>query len=49
MVSCDQKAANVWVARIIPVILIGIVSYASWVVVARICGKQRLRTLTCDD
>ena len=32
-VEYDPKAANVWTARIIPLILIGIVGYTSWVVV----------------
>lgn len=35
----DQKAANVWTARVIPLVLIGIVAYSTWVLVALVCGK----------
>lgn len=35
----DQKVANRWVARFIPLILIGIVSYTSFVVVGPVCGQ----------
>ncbi|KAK2754398.1 palmitoyltransferase pfa5 [Arachnomyces sp. PD_36] len=34
--GCDQKAANVAVARIIPVILGGMIGYASWVVTKKL-------------
>ena len=37
-VEFDPKAANVWTARIIPLILIGIVGYVSWVVVVLLSG-----------
>ena len=36
----DQKAANVWTARIIPLILTGILGYSSWVVVGPLCGRE---------
>jgi len=36
--ACDQKAANLWVARFIPVVLVGIVGYATYVVVVLVCG-----------
>ena len=41
LMAFDQKAANLWVARFIPLILIGIVGYVTWVVVALVCGKER--------
>ncbi|MCJ1293036.1 palmitoyltransferase pfa5 [Xylographa carneopallida] len=33
----NQKAANVWTARVIPLILIGIVCYASFVIIGPLC------------
>lgn len=36
---CDQKAANVAIARIIPVILGGIVVYASYAVTKQLCSE----------
>ena len=33
-----NKAANLWVSRIIPVFLFGLVGYVTWVVVVLICG-----------
>lgn len=30
--ACDQKAVNIWTARVIPVILLGIIGYASWAI-----------------
>ena len=36
----DQKAANRWVARFIPMVLIGIVGYATWVIVVLVCGSS---------
>lgn len=37
----DPKAVNIWTARVIPVILIGIVGYVTWVVIVLVCGQQR--------
>lgn len=37
--SFNNKAANLWVSRIIPLILVGIVGYATWVVVVLLCGE----------
>ena len=34
-----NKAANLWVSRIIPVILVGLVGYVTWVVIVLICGR----------
>ena len=39
-VDFDPKAANVWTARIIPLILIGIVGYATWVIVVLLSGRD---------
>ena len=35
----NQKAANVWTARVIPLILIGIVCYASFVIIGPLCSQ----------
>lgn len=35
----DEKVANLWAARIIPVILIGIKGYVSWVIIQLVAGK----------
>lgn len=40
----NQKAANVWTSRIIPLILIGIVGYVTWVVVMLLCGEPEYWT-----
>ncbi|KAL8667556.1 MAG: hypothetical protein Q9168_007230 [Polycauliona sp. 1 TL-2023] len=40
MASVNQKAINLWTARVIPVILAGIVGYATWVVVVLVCGQS---------
>ena len=39
--SFNKTAANLWVSRIIPLVLIGIVGYVTWVVIALICGEKR--------
>ena len=36
--ACNEKVANLWAARVIPIILIGIVGYSTYVVVVRVCG-----------
>lgn len=36
----DPKAANIWTARIIPLVLIGIAGYATWVFIVLLCGEQ---------
>ena len=38
--TIDQKAVNLWTARIIPVVLVGIVGYVTWVVVVLVCGQE---------
>lgn len=38
----NQKAINRWTSRIIPVILIGIVAYVTWVIIAHTCGELLL-------
>ena len=47
MNACNQKAANIWVARIIPIVLVAIVSYSSWVIVVKVCGKALLESSPC--
>lgn len=37
--SFNHKAANLWTSRIIPLILVGIVGYVTWVVVVLLCGE----------
>ena len=39
MTTINQKVANLWVARIIPLILVGIVGYATWVIIVLVCGE----------
>ena len=39
----DPKAANIWTARIIPLILVGILAYVTWVFIGLLCGER-----TCD-
>ena len=36
--AIDQKKVNVVVAKIVPLVLVAIVAYASWVIVAEVCG-----------
>lgn len=38
----DPKAVNIWTARVIPVILIGIVGYVTWVVIVLVCADYLL-------
>ena len=39
--SFNQKAVNLWVSRIIPLVLVGIVGYVTWVVILRLCGQRQ--------
>ncbi|MCJ1308037.1 palmitoyltransferase pfa5 [Agyrium rufum] len=39
MASDTHKQMNKWVARVIPLILAGLIGYSSWVVVREICSK----------
>lgn len=34
-----NKATNVFVSRIIPLVLVGLVGYASWVEIKLLCGQ----------
>lgn len=38
--NMSHRKANIWVARIIPAILFGIIGYASWVVTRLVCRMQ---------
>jgi palmitoyltransferase len=38
----NRIAVNIWTARIIPIILAGVVGYATYVTVALLCGKIQL-------
>ncbi len=40
MASVNQKAINLWTARVIPVVLVGLAGYASWVVIGLVCGQS---------
>lgn len=35
----DPKTANIWTARIIPIVLAGLVGYVTWVFVVLVCGQ----------
>lgn len=41
MAKVDPKAVNVWTARVIPLVLMGVVGYATYVLVARLYGECR--------
>ena len=43
---CDHKTANLWTARIIPAVLIGIIGYASWVVTKLVAGSVTTQPLS---
>jgi hypothetical protein len=38
----NKIATNVWTARVIPIVLAGVVGYASYVLVALLCGTPYL-------
>ena len=42
MAKVDPKAVNIWSARVIPLVLMGAVGYATYVLVARLCGESFL-------
>ena len=44
-VDFDAKTANIWTARIIPLFLIGIVGYVSWVTVEVLGGEKSTLTV----
>jgi palmitoyltransferase len=35
----NRIAVNIWTARIIPIVLAGVVGYATYVLVALLCGR----------
>ncbi len=37
--TLDQKVVNLWTARVIPLILVAIVGYVTWVVIVLVCGQ----------
>jgi hypothetical protein len=39
-IEVNKVAINLWTARIIPIILAGVVGYATYIVVALLCGKE---------
>ena len=43
----DPKAANIWTARIIPVIIVGILAYVTWVFIGLLCGEYTWKV--CSD
>lgn len=47
MTPIDQKVANVWIARVIPIVVVGILGYATWVVVVLVCGQYIDTVLSC--
>jgi hypothetical protein len=42
MAKINPKAVNIWTARAIPPVLMGIVGYGTYVLVARLCGESFL-------
>jgi ABC-type Na+ efflux pump permease subunit len=38
MAQCDVKKVNIVTAKVIPVILLGVIGYASWVVIRILCS-----------
>lgn len=38
----QSVTANIWTARIIPVLLAGVVGYATYVLVVPLCGMQSI-------
>lgn len=49
MPQLDPKALNIWTARIVPLVLLGIVVYSSWVIIALVCGQCATLTLLRQD
>ncbi len=41
-VELNRVAVNLWTARIVPIILAGVAGYATYVVVALLCGRAVL-------
>jgi palmitoyltransferase len=39
MAKVDPKVVNIWTARVIPIVLMGVVGYATYVHVVRLCGE----------
>jgi hypothetical protein len=39
MAKIDPKIVNIWTARVIPFVLMGVVGYTTYVTVARLCGE----------
>jgi palmitoyltransferase len=42
MAKINPKAVNIWSARVIPLVLMGVVGYGTYVLVARLCGEPFL-------
>ena len=38
--TLDHRTANLWTARFIPLLLIGIVGYVTYVIVVLVCGEK---------
>ena len=38
----DPKTANIWTARIIPLVLIGLAGYVTWVFLVFVCGQRQI-------
>ncbi|KAL8693760.1 MAG: hypothetical protein Q9218_001456 [Villophora microphyllina] len=43
MPQVNQKALNIWTARIIPLVLAGIVGYSTWVIIVLVCVDYLLK------
>ena len=42
---CNDRAANKWTARVIPVILFALIAYVSWAVTQRLSGRLLTRNM----
>ena len=41
----NRIAVNLWTARVIPIVLAGVVGYATYVLVALLCGMRQWKEL----
>lgn len=47
--AAGNKAANLWVSRVIPTVLVGIVGYVTWVVVVLVCCEPQPPMPLCTN
>lgn len=49
MPQLNPKALNIWTARIVPLVLVGIVAYSTWVIIVLVCGQYATPASSCED